>query len=57
MVTSVAPFLKYSFTVGMTTMEGERLNAIGVPADERERQAWASYARVLFSSNEFLYLD
>ena len=28
-----------------------------VPANDRQRQAWAAYARVLLGSNEFLYQD
>lgn len=27
------------------------------PDDKRDQHAWASYARVLFSANEFMYLD
>ena len=34
-----------------------RLAGTGVAEAERERTAWASYVRVLFSSNEFFYLD
>ncbi len=29
----------------------------GVPAEDRARAAWASYARVLMSSNEFVFMD
>ncbi len=29
----------------------------GMPADDRPRAAWASYARVLMSSNEFVFVD
>jgi hypothetical protein len=28
-----------------------------VPVDQREHEAWSSYARVLLSSNEFFYID
>jgi hypothetical protein len=35
----------------------EQLNSAGVPWDQQQRAALASYARVLLSSNEFLYLD
>ena len=34
-----------------------RLTEAGVPAERRELEARASYARVLFCSNEFVYLD
>ena len=36
---------------------GGRLTAAGVPAAGRPRAAWASYLRVLFSSNEFAFVD
>jgi hypothetical protein len=36
---------------------GARLAESGVPAERREREAWAGIARVLFGSNEFVYLD
>ena len=35
----------------------EELQAAGVPEARRAPLAWASYARVLFGSNEFLYID
>jgi hypothetical protein len=35
----------------------EQLNSAGVPWDEQQRAALASYARVLLSSNEFLYVN
>ncbi len=35
----------------------EALAMEGVPADRRELAAWASYARTLFASNEFIYVD
>jgi len=35
----------------------EQLSSAGVPWDQRQRAALASYARVLLSSNEFLYVD
>jgi cytochrome c553 len=35
----------------------EALAAEGVPEDRREREAWASFARVLFASNEFYHVD
>ena len=28
-----------------------------VPAEKLERAAWASYCRVIYSANEFIYLD
>ncbi len=31
--------------------------AAGLPAEARPAASWASYARVLFGSNEFLYID
>jgi hypothetical protein len=34
-----------------------RLAEAGVPAERHEREAWAGCARVLFCSNEFVYLD
>ncbi len=34
-----------------------RLAEAGVPAERREAEAWAGCARVLFCSNEFVYLD
>lgn len=33
------------------------LAAAGLPAEQRTRQAWASFARTLFASNEFLFVD
>ena len=33
------------------------LERIGVQLDERERRAWSSYAHVLLTSNEFIYID
>jgi hypothetical protein len=35
----------------------EQLNSAGVPWDQQQRAALASYMRVLLSSNEFLYVD
>lgn len=35
----------------------EALNETSLPADQQARAALASYARVLFSSNEFMYVD
>jgi hypothetical protein len=35
----------------------EALAAAGVAPAERTRQAWAGFARVLFGSNEFIYVD
>ena len=35
----------------------EQLNSAGVAWDQQQRAALASYARVLLSSNEFLYVD
>jgi hypothetical protein len=34
-----------------------RLEKSGVPEDRRSLAVWASLARVLFASNEFLYFD
>jgi cytochrome c553 len=36
---------------------GDRLQAAGVPADRRPARAWESFARVLFLSNEFVYVQ
>ena len=33
------------------------LEATDAPADQREMLAWAAFARTLFASNEFLYID
>jgi hypothetical protein len=33
------------------------LQAAGVPADQQPAAAWAALARVVLTSNEFLYLD
>ena len=33
------------------------LQSAGLPAEARPAAAWSSYARVLFGSNEFLYVD
>jgi len=33
------------------------LEATDAPADQRELLAWAAFARTLFASNEFLYID
>jgi hypothetical protein len=35
----------------------QELQAAGTPADQCPRLAWAGYARVLFGSNEFIYVD
>jgi hypothetical protein len=35
----------------------EGLAAKGVPEGDRQRLAWASVARVLLASNEFVYVD
>jgi hypothetical protein len=35
----------------------EALAAEGDPEDRREREAWASFARVLFASNEVYHVD
>jgi hypothetical protein len=35
----------------------EQLELSRIPADQREQQAWAAFARVLFRTNEFLYVD
>ena len=35
----------------------EELKATDTPAAGQQEMAWASYARVLFSSNEFNYVD
>ena len=34
-----------------------KLGDAGVPAERQAHAAWASYARVLLSSNEFLFVD
>ncbi len=33
------------------------LQAAGVPADRQPVEAWAALARVVLTSNEFMYLD
>ena len=33
------------------------LKDAGVPAEKQNEAAWASYARVLFAANEFIYID
>ncbi len=33
------------------------LDRLGTPPDQADRDAWASYARVLLASNEFVYVD
>jgi hypothetical protein len=35
----------------------QQLETARVPAEKRSTLAWASYARVLFGSNEFIYVD
>jgi hypothetical protein len=35
----------------------EALAEAGVPEDKRELEAWTSYARVMLTANEFLYVD
>jgi hypothetical protein len=35
----------------------ERSRSAGLPTDQTDRQAWASFARVLLRLNEFLYVD
>jgi hypothetical protein len=35
----------------------EALAEAGVPEDKRESEAWTSYARVMVTANEFLYVD
>ena len=35
----------------------EVLTTEGVAEDKREREAWASFARILFASNEFFHVD
>ncbi len=35
----------------------QKFSAASVPAEKLERAAWASYCRVIYSSNEFIYLD
>jgi hypothetical protein len=60
----------YRLALGRTPTEEERrdaadylreateaLAATGVPLTQRQRQAWAGLARVLFGSNEFIYVD
>jgi hypothetical protein len=36
---------------------GEQLGRAGAPAERIELEAWTSYARVLLSANEFVYVD
>ena len=33
------------------------LAAVGLPAERLELETWTSYARILLSANEFVYLD
>jgi hypothetical protein len=33
------------------------LQILGIAADQQEKEAWTSFARVLLSANEFVYLD
>jgi Protein of unknown function (DUF1553) len=35
----------------------EKLKSIEVPAESRQQKAWASYAGVLLSSNEFIFVE
>ena len=35
----------------------QELDKAGVPAERRDLEAWTSYARLLLTANEFLYLD
>jgi hypothetical protein len=35
----------------------DALSAAGVPGESRELEAWTSLAKVLFTANEFLYID
>ena len=35
----------------------EKLAAAGVPEEQRPAKAWESFARVLFLSNEFVYVN
>lgn len=35
----------------------EKLDVCGTPANELDRECWTSFARVLFRTNEFLYVD
>jgi hypothetical protein len=35
----------------------EKLTAAGVPAEQRPAKAWESFARVVFLSNEFVYVN
>jgi len=32
-------------------------NLAGVPMQQRQRRAWESFARVVFMSNEFVYVN
>jgi hypothetical protein len=35
----------------------EELARLGLPTEQREREAWTSYCRVILSANEFVYVD
>ena len=35
----------------------QELNAYGMSSEQRELETWASYARVVLTANEFLYID
>ena len=54
----------YRLALGRPPTDGERREAVEylreaapTPGAERTRQAWAGLARVLFASNEFIYVD
>ena len=43
--------------VGYVRRYAEELARAGAPEAGREREAWTSYARVVLTANEFLYVD
>jgi hypothetical protein len=62
--------LAYRLALGRTPTDDERkectaflrtyrnrLAALGTPADQRETQTWAAFARALLSANEFIFVD
>jgi hypothetical protein len=36
---------------------GDELRRVGMPSEQAELEAWTSYARILLSANEFVYVD
>jgi hypothetical protein len=43
--------------IGYVQEYAKRLDAFGIATERRHAHAWASFARVLFCANEFVYLD